>query len=174
MTGERSSALGEALARCRSAFVGVGIFSCAVNLLMLTGPLFMLQIYDRVLASGSIPTLVALAVLMVALYGFMGLMELVRSRVLVRIGAKLDEELRGSVFRAMLGHGVGPRGEALSGARPLRDLETLRQFTAGPGPGTFCDLPLRCRYIWPWCSCCMSGSAGSPWPRHVSCSCWRC
>ncbi|HKJ63372.1 MAG TPA: type I secretion system permease/ATPase, partial [Hyphomicrobiales bacterium] len=58
---------------CRGALASVGLFSCVINLLMLTGPLFMLQVYDRVLASGSVPTLVLLALLASGLFVFLGL-----------------------------------------------------------------------------------------------------
>ena len=77
-----------ALQRCRSAFIGLGVFSCLTNLLMLTGPIFMMQVYDRVLTSGSIPTLVALLALVTLLYLFYGLIELVRARILIRVGRR--------------------------------------------------------------------------------------
>ena len=70
----------------RKAWVGVGLLSLFVNVLMLTGPLYMLQVYDRVITSQSMSTLVVLSILMVAMYAFMGLMDLLRSRILVRIG----------------------------------------------------------------------------------------
>ena len=73
------------LATCRSAFISVGFFSLFINLLMLTGPLFMLQVYDRVLASKSLPTLTALVILIAALFLFLGLLEMVRTRILARI-----------------------------------------------------------------------------------------
>ena len=70
--------------KSRATFWGAALFSCAVNILMLTGPLFMLQVYDRVLASRSVPTLVALFALVAALYTFLGLFDFIRSRVLSR------------------------------------------------------------------------------------------
>src|SRR5262245_65947807 len=92
------SELGEALRACRGAFVGVGFISCMVNVLYLTGSVFMLEIYDRVLPSRSISTLVGLIVLAGGLYVAQGILDLVRSRILVRIGSELDEARGGRVF----------------------------------------------------------------------------
>ena len=89
----KRSELAEALWRFRSAFVGVAAFSALINLLMLTGPLFMLQVYDRVLPSRSVPTLVALMILMAALYAFQAMLEGTRARLLVRLGYYLDEAM---------------------------------------------------------------------------------
>ena len=76
---ETRNPLSDATRKSRMAFVWVAVFSCAVNLLMLTGPLFMLQVYDRVLASRSVPTLLALFALVAVLYGFLALFSYVRS-----------------------------------------------------------------------------------------------
>ena len=86
------SELGEALASCRSAFIATAVFSGMSNVLMLTGAIFMLEIYDRVLPSRSVPTLVALVV-PAALYAALGVLDLIRGRILVRIGASLDEAI---------------------------------------------------------------------------------
>ena len=74
----------------RKAWIAVGVLSMFVNILMLTGPLYMLQVYDRVITSQSMSTLVVLSLLMVAMYGFMGLLDFFRSRLLVRIGTYVD------------------------------------------------------------------------------------
>jgi PrtD family type I secretion system ABC transporter len=129
-----------ALASCRSALIGVAIFSGVVNVLMLTGPLFMLQIYDRVLSSRSVPTLVALVLLVIFLYGAQGLVDLVRTRVLVRVGERVDEALTGSAYRAvatlpLTGDRTG------DGLQPVRDLDQIRQFMSGAGPLTVFDVP---------------------------------
>ena len=79
--------------------IAVFVFSVFVNLLMLTGPLFMLQVYDRVLGSRSEETLVALFLLVGALYGLMGLLDYARGRVLARCGARFQEKLDERVFR---------------------------------------------------------------------------
>jgi ATP-binding cassette subfamily C protein len=128
------------LASCRGALWAVGLFSLVVNVLMLTGPMFMLQVYDRVMSSRSTPTLVALFVLVVVLFAFMGVLEAVRHRVLVRVGHRFDEEIGRAAFDAQVGAALklGPTGEAM---RPLRDLDQLRQASAGTGIIAFFDLP---------------------------------
>ena len=79
-----------ALAKGRGLFLTVGLFSFFVNLLMLTGPLFMLQVYDRVLGSRSEATLVALIVLVAILYLIMGFLDYARGRILARVGAEFQ------------------------------------------------------------------------------------
>src|SRR5881394_4269865 len=92
MTGARSE-LATDLGACRAALIGVAVLSGVINVLYLTGSFFMLEVYDRVLPSRSLPTLVGLAVLAAALYGFQGVLDFIRGRVLVRIGRLLDERL---------------------------------------------------------------------------------
>jgi PrtD family type I secretion system ABC transporter len=115
------------------------LFSLIVNLLMLTGPLFMLQIYDRVLTSGSIPTLLALSGLVVLLYLLYGFLEFVRSRMMGRLGACLDADIRDRAFQAITFHAV--KGDKSVRTAPLSDLAQVRQFLAGPGPFAFLDAP---------------------------------
>ncbi|HEV7880879.1 type I secretion system permease/ATPase [Bradyrhizobium sp.] len=138
--GVRRSELGEALRACRSAFIGVGIMSCMINLLYLTGSIFMLEIYDRVLPSRSVPTLVALVILAGGLYIVQGVLDLIRGRVLARIGTSLDEALSGRVFETVVRLPLiaGGRNEGL---QPLRDLDNIRSFLSSMGPGAFFDLP---------------------------------
>src|SRR5690349_25170929 len=85
------SELSAALAACRSAFIASAVFSGMSNILMLTGAIFMLEIYDRVLPSHSVPTLIALIVIATALYAALGILDLIRSRILGRVGASIDE-----------------------------------------------------------------------------------
>jgi ATP-binding cassette subfamily C protein len=138
--GVRPSELGEALRACRSAFIGVGVMSCMINLLYLTGSLFMLEVYDRVLPSRSVPTLVGLIILAGGLYIAQGILDLIRGRILGRIGTSLDESLNARVFDIVvrLPLTVGGRNEGL---QPLRDLDNVRSFLGGMGPGAFFDLP---------------------------------
>jgi PrtD family type I secretion system ABC transporter len=138
--GVRRSELGEALRTCRSAFVGVGVMSCMINVLYLTGSLFMLEVYDRVLPSRSVPTLIGLAILAGGLYLAQGVLDMLRGRILGRIGTALDESLNRRVFETMvrLPLVVGSRNEGL---QPLRDLDNVRSFLGGLGPGAFFDLP---------------------------------
>ncbi len=137
-TGLRSP-VGHVLARARSGFVGVGIFSFFVNLLMLTGPIYMLQIYDRVLMSRSMATLVFISAAMLLLYLFMGLFDFWRSRVLVRIADEFEDIMTSRTFTPWLRQSTGG-GEA-SRAQPMSDIGTLRQFLSGSAVGTFFDLP---------------------------------
>lgn len=132
--------LGNALKACRSAFIGVGVMSCVINVLYLTGSIFMLEIYDRVLPSRSIPTLVGLMVLAGGLYVVQGVLDLIRSRILIRIGSTLDEMLSQRVYEIVvrLPLLVGNRSEGL---QPLRDLDNVRSFLSGMGPGALFDLP---------------------------------
>jgi ATP-binding cassette, subfamily C, type I secretion system permease/ATPase len=138
--GVRHSELGEALRACRTAFIGVGIISCMINLLYLTGSLFMLEVYDRVLPSRSVPTLIGLIILAGGLYIAQGILDLIRGRILGRIGTSLDEALNARVFDIVvrLPLTVGGRNEGL---QPLRDLDHVRGFLGGMGPSAFFDLP---------------------------------
>jgi PrtD family type I secretion system ABC transporter len=138
--GVRRSELGGALRACRGAFIGVGAMSFMINLLYLTGSIFMLEVYDRVLPSRSVPTLVGLVVLAGGLYVAQGVLDLIRGRILVRIGTSLDEALNARVFETVvrLPLMVGGRNEGL---QPLRDLDNVRSFLSSMGPGAFFDLP---------------------------------
>ncbi|PWR25314.1 type I secretion system permease/ATPase [Zavarzinia aquatilis] len=128
-----------ALRGCRPWLGLIALLSGAINLLMLTGPLFMLQVYDRVLASHSLETLVALIVIVVFLYLVQGLIDLVRTRMFARIAGLLAAALGPPLFDADLRQTVTVgRGR---GGRPLRDLEQIRAFLAGGGPGALFDLP---------------------------------
>ncbi len=125
--------------RMRRSLGLIGFFSFFINLLMLTAPLYMLQVYDRVLASGSQSTLVALTILAIGMIAVMAGLEIVRSRILVRVGTRLDEQLSGQVFQATFERSLAAaridRGQA------LRDLDTLRQFLTGPAPFALFDAP---------------------------------
>jgi ATP-binding cassette, subfamily C, bacterial PrsD len=146
MTDGRRSLVAAALRETRKAFLGVAALSAVTNLLMLTGPLFMMQVYDRVLASRSVPTLVALSLLAIGLYLFLGLLELIRSRILTQIGQRLEEELGGPTFDTVLKLPLRmSKKEAI--AQPLRDLDQLRQFMSGQGPVAICDMPWLPAYL---------------------------
>lgn len=130
---------------CRMAFVFAAIFSCIINILMLTGPLFMMQVYDRVLTSRSVPTLVVLASVVAGIYVFVGILELVRARIMVRVGVKIDESLRETTFERVLDHAL--RKTPNVGTQPLRDLENVRQFMGSAAPFTLFDLPWAPLYL---------------------------
>src|SRR4051812_44125917 len=137
---QQRSELAEALSACRGTFIATGLLSGMSNILMLTGSFFMLEVYDRVLPSRSVPTLVGLAVLMVLLFSFQGLIDMIRSRLLVRIGFSLDSELSGRVYDAIirLPLKAGNRNDSL---QSLRDLDNIRSFLSGLGPTALFDLP---------------------------------
>ena len=143
--GERG-ALADALAPCRLAFIGVGIMSGLVNILYLTGSFFMLEVYDRVIPSRSVQTLIGLMILALVLYAFQGLLEMIRSRILARIGAVLDETVSGRVFDLVV---RAPLKGAMpgDGLLPLRDLDQIRSFLGGTGPSAFFDLPWLPLYV---------------------------
>ncbi|MFZ1923165.1 MAG: type I secretion system permease/ATPase [Xanthobacteraceae bacterium] len=135
-----SSELAAALGACRRAFIAIALFSGMSNILMLSGALFMLEIYDRVLPSRSLPTLVGLLILVAGLYGAQGLIDMIRSRILVRVGRSLDETMSARVYDAIvrLPLKVGAKGD---GTQPIRDLDSVRGFLSGSGPISFFDLP---------------------------------
>ena len=110
------------------------------NILMLTGAMFMLEIYDRVLPSRSMPTLVGLLVLAGALFTALGILDAIRGRILVRIGGALDETLSGRVYDTLmrLPLRIGARSD---GTQPLRDLDAVRSYLSGLGPVALFDLP---------------------------------
>ncbi len=136
----QAAELAAALASCRGAFVATGLISGMSNILMLTGAIFMLEIYDRVLPSRSVPTLVGLAVLAVSLYLALGMLDLIRGRILVRIGISLDEALSERIYQTIvrLPSIVGLRND---GSVPMRDLDNIRSFLGGLGPVALFDLP---------------------------------
>ena len=132
------NAASQALASCRTAFLAVALFSALVNVLMLTGSIYMLQVYDRVLPSRSVPTLVALSIIVAVLYALLGMFDWLRQRILSRIGVMLDRRLSAPVIATMLGTQL--RGQP--GAMQLpRDLDSVRGFLSGLGPTTLFDLP---------------------------------
>jgi len=138
MQTARSEA-GAAIQQCRSMLAATAVFSFFVNLLQLVAPLFMLQVYDRVLQSRSGETLVALVVIAVVLLIVMGLLEAIRSRVLVRMGARIDQLMGGRLLQSLLEvtnrTGRGQEGQV------LRDLDTLRNFITTSGIFALFDAP---------------------------------
>jgi len=132
------------LRRSRAAFVAVGLFSLFINLLMLTAPLYMLQIYDRVLASHSIETLIALTILAVGLLLMNALVEFARSCILVRISVALDSRLAGKVFDAVLADRLDG---SVATSRSMRDSEAIRSFITSQGLIAFFDAPWTPLYI---------------------------
>ena len=124
----------------RPLFIAAFVFSIFVNLLMLTGPLYMLQVYDRVLGSRSEETLVALSILVVFLYTMMGLLDYARGRILSRIGARFQDKLDRRVFSAMQRKSnLAPQsGDNNTG---LRDLESVQTLLSSPALLALFDMP---------------------------------
>ena len=123
----------------RNEFLIVGLFSMLANVLMLSPTLYMLQVYDRVIASQSELTLLAMSLLTLALFGVMAFAEWLRSRVLVRAGVRLDERLGTQVFNASFESHLSQSGS--SPARAFGDLIQVRQFLTGNGIFAFFDAP---------------------------------
>lgn len=135
-----ASIVSSALASCRGSFVVVGLFSGVINLLMLSGSLYMLQVYDRVLSSRSLQTLIGLSLLLLGAYVLQGFLDGLRVRLLARIGARFDEAVSPSAFAAaqklpLLGF------KAEQALQPVRDLDQIRGFLASLGPTALLDMP---------------------------------
>ena len=132
--------IGPVLTRFKGVLVAVALMSGVVNLLYLTGSFFMLQVYDRVIPSRSIATLVALSLLALALYAFQSGLDFIRGRILVRLAGSLDADLTSSVFDILTKLPLRSRSIG-DGQQPLRDLDTIRTFLSGQGLPAFFDLP---------------------------------
>ncbi len=124
----------------RMLYWAVGLFSFFVNLLMLTGPLYMLNVYDRVLGSRSLETLIALSVLVAFLFGMMGLLDIVRGRIMGRVGARFQARMDERVFSAAI-RGTGHKAVAREAASAQRDLEAIQRLIASPALMALFDLP---------------------------------
>ena len=130
--------------------IGVLAFSAVLNVLMLTGSVYMLQVYDRVLASGSVPTLLGLFAIVVVLYGFLGFYDFLRVRLLSRAALGLDQATGAQGFVVWTRSGVPGQGQGQAGAgspQPLRDLDVMRGFLAGPAVTALFDLPFVPLYL---------------------------
>ena len=123
----------------KSAFKSVGVFSAIINLLMLVPALYMLQVYDRVLASGNETTLLMLTLMVLAAYLCMSALELVRSYVLVRVGAQLDMRMNKRIYTAAFEQNLKKAGS--NAGQALQDLTNIRQFLTGNGVFAFFDVP---------------------------------
>jgi ATP-binding cassette, subfamily C, bacterial len=123
-----------------AGFLAIGLFSFFVNLLVLTGPLFMLQIYDRVLSSRSEATLVALTGLIIGLYAIMGVLDHIRSRVAARIGARFQARFDKRVFNAVLDR-VSLHAQGISTVSGMRDLDAIQKVLSSPALFTVFDIP---------------------------------
>lgn len=131
----------EALTICKRSFIAVGVFSFFINILMLTPMFYMINVYDKAVATSSVPTLMALVVIAAFLYFMMGLLEWLRSSVLVHIGARLDTLVAPRIYDLCFKSESGAIEARNMGSRPLSDLNSLRQFLASPSAAVIFDLP---------------------------------
>ena len=129
----------ESLMEFRKIFITVGTFSAVINLLMLVPSIYMLEVYDRVLASRNEFTLLMLTLMMLGLYGLISVLEHVRSMVVIRIGARLDGFLNNRVYTAAFEQNLKKSG--INAGQALNDLTTIRQFVTGNGLFAFFDAP---------------------------------
>jgi PrtD family type I secretion system ABC transporter len=140
---KKSDEFRQLLQSCRSYFVTAAIFSLAINLLYLAGPLYMLQVYDRVISSASEITLLMLTIALLLAYLALAGLDAVRARVLTRTSVRLDQQMAPRVMTAIIDR------SAAAGARSqwLRDFDTFRQFVTGSGIHAVFDLPWAPIYI---------------------------
>jgi ATP-binding cassette, subfamily C, type I secretion system permease/ATPase len=135
------------LRRYAGVLLGVGVFTAILNILALAGSFYMLQIYDRVLPSRSIPTLVGLSMLLLGLYFVYALLDIIRLRVMNRVAVKIDTDLRSETFAALHRLPLNRRANAL-GMNPIRAMDQIRTFLTGLGPTAIFDLFWAPVYIW--------------------------
>lgn len=140
-----SNPLRTLLSEYRRVFTAVGLFSMVINIIMLVPSIYMLQIYDRVLASMNISTLVMLTLITLGMYMLMAALEWVRSMTLVHLSNQLDKRLSGRVFDAAFEYQLRRLGGNAS--QPLADVTNLRQFITGQGVFAFFDAPWAPIYI---------------------------
>lgn len=128
-----------AIAAARPALGGVIALSAILNVLMLTGSIYMLQVYDRVLPGGSVPTLVVLFGIVIVLFAFLGFYDFLRARVLSRVSLQIDDRLSGPAFRTWLRTGL-PGDSRSADAQVMQDLDTIRGFLSGPVVAAMADV----------------------------------
>jgi ATP-binding cassette, subfamily C, bacterial len=142
----RTSDLAAAFDGFRGAILSVSVISGIINLLALTGSLYMLQVYDRVLSSHSVPTLISLSVLMFIMYAFYGLLDMLRNQASGRAAVLFDRRIAGPVHAVVVN--LPLKGASRSAAQqPMRDVDTIRTFFASGGPVAFLDLPWMPLYL---------------------------
>ncbi|MCO5064440.1 MAG: type I secretion system permease/ATPase [Rhizobiaceae bacterium] len=143
--GKRSG-LSEALGAFRRAFISIGVISGVINVLTLTGSFYLLQVYDRVVPGRSIPTLIGLSIIALVLFSFQGVLELIRSRLLVRIASAMDYACSGPIYTAMVQLPLRIKLPG-DGNQPMRDLDQVRSFMSSTGPAALFDLPWMPIYV---------------------------
>lgn len=148
---------------------GIGLFTAVINLLMLAPAIYMLQVYDRVLASANTMTLLMLTVLVLGVFVFIGLLEWVRSAVVIRLGTQIDMQLNQPVFNAAFAANL--KGHNTPAAQALNDLTVLRQFATGNALFAFFDAPWFPLYLLViFFASSVAGDAGRRRRRYIGCS----
>ncbi|KQT50997.1 type I secretion protein [Aureimonas sp. Leaf454] len=132
------SELSNCLVECRGAFLSIGLLSGVANVLALTGSIFMLAVYDRVIPSGSVSTLVSLGLIALLVYVFQGLIDIARARQLTRVGLVVQESLNARIYDTTVRKAA--QGNA-NGAGAVRDMDQIRGFLSSMGPTALFDLP---------------------------------
>lgn len=140
------SSLKEALTVCKGSFISAAGFSMVINLLMLAPVIYMLQIFDRVVPTGNKETLLMLSLILLVMFITLGLLEWVRSQILVRVSSRLETLLNKRVFNIAYKQSLYSGGQNMS-SQPLDDLTSLRQFMTGNGLFAFFDAPWMPVYI---------------------------
>jgi|LNFM01.1.fsa_nt_gb PrtD family type I secretion system ABC transporter len=138
--GKTAPELLEALAACRPVLLAAALFSCLINLLALASPIYMLQVYDRVIPSHSVPTLIGLSIGLLILFVAFGLLDVIRARLMSRVSVRIERQLRDRIIGLVmtLPLKAGPSADA---HQPIRDLEQIRGFAASGGPMAMFDMP---------------------------------
>ncbi|AIN17227.1 type I secretion system ATPase family protein [Yersinia rochesterensis] len=138
-TSSESLTILSVLAHHKKSLWGIGLFTAVINLLMLAPAIYMLQVYDRVLASANTMTLLMLTILVLGIFVFIGLLEWIRSAIVIRLGTRIDMQLNQRVFNAAFSSQLV--GHKTPAAQALNDLTSLRQFATGNALFAFFDAP---------------------------------
>ena len=131
--------LGSIYGHARKAMIAVAVLSAVLNVLLLSGSLYMMLVYDMVLPSRSVPTLTGLAILVVIAYLFQGVLDFIRGRLLIHFSAAVDVDLNREIHSLI--NLLSRTQSNMDGLQPTRDLDQIRSFLSGPGPSAFVDLP---------------------------------
>lgn len=146
MSKDGAGTLGAAWSGLRSSLIALCLISGVINVLALTGSLYMLQVYDRVLSSHSVATLVALSAIAFLMFVFQGVLDVLRSQACGRAASIFDRRIAGAVQRVVLRQPLLGRSRS-EAQRPIRDADNIRTFLAGGGPVAFLDLPWMPLYL---------------------------
>ena len=138
--GRMAPEFAAAVGRCRGALIAGGVFSGVVNMLALSSSIYMLQVYDRVIPSHSVATLVGLSIAMLILFIAYGVLDVIRARLMGRIAIRVDRDLRQRVIGLVLTLPLRSGG-SVDPIQPVRDLDQIRGFLAGNGPVALFDMP---------------------------------